>query len=363
MPLPNNSKESHRVAGVWIRAWEEDPLHSGVFDKETKVYWLQTPSGIYVDLRLPARSPGLSIETSSGYTKCPGALRANTSVSSDEINHDATTAAVFLDKTSMSFAGTLMCALGDTSTGTALEKDFELAKLVKKQQPEATIPLCTCFWQRHVDFQPPSTSLDVGICCAATTVQETDGSIYMRETGVNADYAELWHRLGGSENGPFMALELQEEVEEANGGITIKIERRGFWVRVGDHFAYAIGRPTAGCNIVTKVGSSLADALKDEETTGSALNKAFTYIAVYGQIQQNGEWRIESSLRPDLVGCSLLGPKDATNCCSTLTTLTDKSDNSVGTVVQTLVGPNQTQLFRKWRVVELSDDCTLPLFE
>ena len=58
------------VAGVWQRQWEQDPLgdEDGA-DRDTLVLWTQTKSGIYVDIRIPASSPGRSIEAARRWGK------------------------------------------------------------------------------------------------------------------------------------------------------------------------------------------------------------------------------------------------------------------------------------------------------
>lgn len=83
-----------KFCGVWKRAWEQSPPGTLADDTST-VLWLQTPCGIYVDLRLPYRAPGTVVT--------PVDLAAQ-----------------------KSFAG-FLTAEGDRAT-----------------------------WHRHIDFQPPS---------------------------------------------------------------------------------------------------------------------------------------------------------------------------------------------------------------
>lgn len=135
-----------------------------------------------------------------------------------------------------SFAGIIDYKAGDTtSSGDAVKKDEILAKLAAERKEDAKgSTLCTCFWRRDIDYQPPSGGLDIGVC-ASQVLAEEDGSVLLRETGDDASYAEGWFRLPHTNKGPFMALELLEEDGKAG--------RVGYWVRSGNRFAYAIGRP------------------------------------------------------------------------------------------------------------------------
>ena len=144
-----------------------------------------------------------------------------------------------------SFAGQLQYTEGDTTSEEALAKDAPLAQLAQvassKNGNNGAIGLCTCFWRRAIDYQSPSGGLDIGVCAPPNT----DGSIDLRETGDDASYAEGWHRLPHSNEGPSFAL----TPISGNG------ERTGFWVRTGNYFAYAIGPPkdsdaakTSGCH-------------------------------------------------------------------------------------------------------------------
>lgn len=343
MKLPTTSVDTHHVAGVWSRLFEEDPLASGKFDRETLVHWTQAPRGIYVDLRLPKQAPGLSLTAAAaaGYSPNPYALVADGT--DDVVSSSCFQKNVDILLQQKSFAGSLLFAFGDTTSGEALTKDPLLKEL--SENPNAAIPLCTCFWRRDMDYQPPSGGLDVGVCASGPRASD-DGTIDLRETGDDGSYAEGWRRLAGTApatTGVYCALELVEE----NGVATT---RKGYWVRAGNRFAYAIGRPSSD-TIANQVGKSLAEVLSS--SSDDALSQAMSYIAAIGQVRDDGSWYIESSTRPDLVGCSLVGGggSGGNTCCSSLSRRTE--DNYVN---QSILG----SLVRKWRVVEI-EGFELPL--
>lgn len=349
------------VAGVWKRLWEEDPLgDSEGADRDTLVLWTQAPkSGIYVDIRLPFGSPGRSLQDAraAGYKLNPSALEAKGLVVNDYKIKQADV--LFRQK---SFAGTLSYTVGDTTSGDAIAKDKVLAHLAAEAK-DGALGLCTCFWRRDIDYQPPSGGLDIGVC--ASEPPNADGSIDLRETGDDASYAEGWHRLPGSAEGPSFALKLVSESDT---------ERTGFWVRTGDEFAYAIGRPKndalaekLGCLAKSAaledcVGKSLREAAKSvDDDLSNQLRMVGSYIGLHGRVA-NGEWIILHSTEPDLVGCSLVGLEGSSSCCSTLGLDGENKLPRVGDILtQSLVGPNG--VVRKWEILEIDGTSHLPGIE
>ena len=361
MTLPATSIEVHRLAGVWSRQWEEDPLDSGVFDRETLVHWTQAPCGVYVDIRLPHDSPGRSVDAAAaaGFFPNPAGLAASADTASLPGQISAQVYESIMAQ--KSFAGQLYMAFGDT--GVALELDQTLAKLSKNV--DAPIPLCTCYWQRLVDYRPPSGGLDVGVCASSLVENSNDGTIELRETGDDGSYAEGWLRLPKSGDGPYMALELVED-----GGVP----RKGFWVRAGNRFAYAVGRPETeeatarlqcergSDSIAGQVGKSLKEATSDDVV--SALRQAMSYVAIMGTIRESGEWYIESSTRPDLVGCTLLDGSPGKLVCSALIKCNQAGQEEGQYVTQVSLrsaeGSATPDWKRVWRVVE-TKGCELPM--
>lgn len=331
------------VAGLWSRQWEEDPLgDADGADRTTLVWWVQSrDSGIYVDLRLPLDSPGRSLEAAqkAGITRRPGALAARGVSDTNKAALEAYRDVLLRQK---SFAGILTYTAGDTTSGEALQKDSVLADLARAN---AGLSLCTCFWRRDLDYQPPTGGLDVGVC--ASEAPKPDGSVLLRETGDDASYAEGWLRQ--SEKGPFMALELVSEDGRP---------RSGYWVRAGNIFAYAVGRPATG-DVSQSLGfPSGSDAVK--EAVGKTLTEALvssthaldvvaSYVAVAGEVDGD-QWSIRHATNPELVGCSLIGG-DVSSCCSQVT--------QSGNYVEQTIGDGDSAIARVWRVKEQTD-CSLP---
>ena len=360
--MGDRTTSTRPVAGVWMRLWEADPLDCSDADRETLVLWTQTPeSGIYVDLRLPLHSPGRSLEAAQvkGFKPRPSAIEATgfNFESGKAVDDDLVT--VLLRQ--KSFAGVLRRELGDTTRGTALKKDPVLAELASSKNREGAVPLCTCYWVRDIDFQPPSGSLDVGVCASGPL--QTDGSVEMRETGEDGTYAEGWQRVPNTYEGPFLALQLESE----NGK-----ERKGYWVRAGVKFAYAIGRPNnssltqfLGCHprssqIQDCVGKSLSEAtdMIASETQEDKLCLAGTYVAVAGDILEDGTWQILFSTHPELIGCALVGGNDKALCCSSLRDYSQDYLKVGCSIEQILAGAGGT--VRRWRLVEIDGCRDLP---
>ena len=241
---------------------------------------------------------------------------------------------------------------------------------------DGRIGLCTCFWRRDLDFQPPSVRLDIGVCASEipSAAEKNDGSVLLRETGDDASYGEGWRRLPGTSKGPFMALELVSE----NGH-----ERSGYWVRAGNRFGYAVGRPkdaTAAvalqCSLQSptiheRVGKSLADVTQPllDSHPEQVLDAVASYLCVAGEIDDaTGQWRIMHSTNPELVGCLLIRNKtdDGSNkaddslCCSHLVSRDAAALSVIGeTVHQILQDADGMDVTRQWKIAELTD-CSLP---
>jgi hypothetical protein len=232
-----------------------------------------------------------------------------------------------------------------------------------------------------MDYQPPSGGLDIGVC-ASGPANADDGSTDLRETGDDGSYAELWHRLSGSNEGPVLALELVSENDTP---------RVGYWVRTGMHFAYAVGRPSTdaciqqlGCHpksssIASCTGKSLLKALHslvESSDVKSQLQLLGSYVAACGILepvtsdasqQQQLYWNIQQSTDPGLVGCRLIDATIEFGVSCSVGTIKDSNGTvkscssskiSVGdTVKQLLVGNNG--IVRKWRVMEASGPCHL----
>lgn len=344
------------VAGVWSREWEQDPLgDEATADRTTLVLWIQSSlSGAYIDLRLPFTSPGHSPANAqtAGIVPRPSAIAGvgmSTEAKTTLLAKQELMDALVQQK---SFAGNLKFELGDTTESKeALQKDPILASLAAQQS--AIIPLCTCFWRREFDIQPPSGSLDIGVC-ASEESQRSDGSLFMRETGQHGSYAEGWVRQGNTEQGPFLALQL---VQEEHDGM--RASRKGFFVRAGNRFAYAVGRPTnnkLSVELQFAVEKSLTEAVSrwDKE---SILDIAIgRYIALAGEVVDT-HWMIQHSTQPELVGCKLVGDLETDKlCCSHFRKVAETCQ--IGDQLeQVLCGGG----VRRWKIDEMSDNKLLPM--
>lgn len=339
------------LVGVWQREFEEDPIgDSENADRDTLVWWVQSPkSGIYVDIRLPKGSPG-RLEADQNKHPNPSALQGR-GIDASHLTKEQ--AEIILRQ--KSFAGVLQYSIGDATSGEALAGDKVLAELASKASSEnGALELCTCFWKREIDYQPPGEQLDIGVCASAKPNE--DGSIDLRETGNDASYAEGWHRLLGTNQSPSFACKLVSEND---------IPRVGYWVRTGARFAYAVGRPTSapeaeklGCaedsvQIKDCVGKTLAESvtsITSPDDVTSQLRMSGSYVGVAGEITESGDWVIRYSIDPALVGCQLVG--QGPSSCSTCVALAE-----AGLFSQKLVldGP-----VRKWQIVEHSGTFELP---
>jgi hypothetical protein len=302
----NDGNTRDEVAGVWNREWLESPLGAPLDSRNvtTFVWWMQSSrAGVYVDLRLAAGSPGRPEGSRINLAADPLALRAVRA--SDNLYEfvlaNPSIVDVLLNQTS-SFAGLLQVSKGDTTaSGLALQHDQDLA--------DGPGELCTCLWNRHMDYQPPSGDLDLGVC-RIEPASPTDGSVFMRETGHDASYAEGWRKYGGSIR-PSTTLTLAAE----NGQTCL---RTGYWLRLGSRFAYAIGRPlspsaaaTLGCHGSSCgigsafVGQNLGASLDGLGSLREKLDVAMSYVVVQGHIDESGKWLVQYSTNPELVGIAL----------------------------------------------------------
>ena len=157
--------------GVWRRSLLETP---GGRDEDSRVWWLQTPRW-HADLRLPAGRPDFS--GISRLDQCDDGQLAWLA-------------------TQQGFCGV-----------TQVDGD-------------------RCTWHRQLDFQPASGSRDIG--------HMTFDGERLIETGVEAEYLEIWERLPHSQ-GETAALELVMEAGEP--------PTRPAWLFVsGDYFIHVRGR-------------------------------------------------------------------------------------------------------------------------
>ena len=170
-PMEQPAPVPDAYLGVWRRTLLETPA---LRDTRSRVWWLQTPRW-HADLRIPAERPDFS---------GVGALSECSDAQLDWL------------ATQQGFCGV-----------TQVDGD-------------------RCIWHRQMDFQPADGSRDIGR-------MSFDGE-RVTETGVEADYLEIWERLPCSQGGS-AALELVTE----RG----KLPPRPTWLLItGEFFIYVRGR-------------------------------------------------------------------------------------------------------------------------
>ncbi|MDP1929650.1 MAG: hypothetical protein Q8K62_14180 [Thiobacillus sp.] len=214
--------------GVWNRTLLET---ASARDERSQVWWLQTPRW-HADLRIPAGRPDFS-----GITRLAEC-----------------------DDTQLAWLATQQGFCGVTQ----VDGD-------------------DCTWHRQLDFQPANGSRDMGHMAF-------DGERVI-ETGVDADYLEIWERLPHSRGGT-AALELLVE-----GG---ELPARPAWILVaGDCFIHVRGRahPLPGIahlNNVFDLSSLIARTRPSRARLLDWLNVEISF----GHRNGPAPWRIERSTLP-----------------------------------------------------------------
>lgn len=223
---PDTAASPAPVPGAYLGVWRRHLLETPELrDDSSHVFWLQTPHW-HADLRLPAGRPD--------------------------------------------FSGVTRLAECD---------DAQLAWLAHQQgfcgvtQVEGN----RCTWHRQMDFQPANGSRDIGRMAF-------DGE-RVTETGIEADYLELWERLPPSRGGT-AALELVVEGGEPPA--------RPTWLLVaGDCFMYVRGR--------TQPLPHATDLTRLIARTLPARSQLLDWLDVeisFGYRKGPNPWRIEHSTLP-----------------------------------------------------------------
>lgn len=185
-----------RYRGVWARTLLQSP---GMRDDSSFVRWLQT-SRWHADLRVPAgaRPPGATEPVAPESLACQQGFCGVTTVRADA--------------------------------------DGEV-----------------CEWHRHVDFQPPRSRPDAG-----RMVFETPDRLV--ETGLHADYLEVWQRVPGS-TGRYVVLEALPDAASDTRG----------WLLVAGDWAMRVRPRRAAWPADTTQHDGLADLLRRHPEAGSSL--------------------------------------------------------------------------------------------
>jgi hypothetical protein len=176
----------------------------------------------------------------------------------------------------------------------------------------------TCQWHRHIDYQPPNGSRDIGLLAWEQNI--------LIETGVEATYREEWERVDdGSTGCCALVLEPNQSSPAASW--------QGCFVSVGDYFVYILDRRTA---------LSKAESLKFllESTQDGTHQQGYLNCEISFGRRSAGQrpWEIELSTLPWREGKSLWA-------------LTDLAvDLNQGCMTQTL--QDNPQKVRRWNIWE-----------
>lgn len=229
---PPNPVPDHYL-GVWQRLSLES---SAGTDTSSRVYWLQTPT-LHADIRVPANRPDFNGEKKL---------------------QDLTSA--------------------------------ELKQLAR-QQGFAGITLVegnTCLWRRHIDYQPPTGSRDIG-----RMAFEDD---HIVEDGVDSAYREVWQRLSGSVGDSVILHFLEERASSGHAS-----PRKGYLLISGDYFIFARDRA-----VTPPKASSLTVLLEEPNFTRDQIIDILDFEISFGR--KNGgklPWEIQLSTLPFKEGRAL----------------------------------------------------------
>jgi hypothetical protein len=185
----------------------------------------------------------------------------------------------------------------------------------------ASIEGSTCQWHRHIDYQPPNDSRDIGLLAWEQDI--------LIESGVDATYREKWERVDDGSTG-CCALVLEPE------NLSTVSSWPGCFVLVGDYFVFILEQRRA----LPKANSLklLLDSAPDNLQKRSYLNCEISFgRRTSGQIP----WEIELSTFPWREGQSLWTLADLE---------VDLNQRCITQILQ-----NDPQQVRRWNIWEWDD--------
>lgn len=140
-----------------------------------------------------------------------------------------------------------------------------------------------CTWHRKTDFQPPRLDVDTGLMAFETPE-------LVIETGIHADYLEVWERLPDS-TGRFVTL----------GGLlpsgASSLDR---WLVAGS-YAMRVRPRVASWPEGSLPGQTMGEVMRIHPTSTQAL---LDFEISFGRLERGG-WLIEQSTLPELCGTKL----------------------------------------------------------
>jgi hypothetical protein len=253
------------LVGVWRRRSIE--MEDGQTDTTTQVFWLQTHS-CFGDIRIP--------------------LDRNSCLGRSSLNELTEFEAIALS-TQQGFAGIT--------------------------QVDGT----TCQWHRHIDYQPPNGSRDIGLL-------EWEQNILI-ELGVEATYREEWERLDDGETGCIALVLEPDEI--------LAVSRwQGCFVLVGDYFVQILER-----RAVLPKADSLTYLLETTQDNTQQRNYLNCDISFGRRSAGRIPWEIQLSTLPWQEGQSLWSIDDLQ---------VDSNQEYLTQVVHDVAG----QQIRRWKIWE-----------
>jgi hypothetical protein len=140
-----------------------------------------------------------------------------------------------------------------------------------------------CTWRRRLDFQPPRPDVDTGLMVF-------ESSERVIETGLHAQYLEVWERLPDS-TGRFVTL----------GGWRASGEPSPERLLVAGIYAMRVRPRSCDWPHGTMAGQTMGEVILAHPTSAQAI---LDFEISFGRLEPDC-WRIEQSTLPELVGTKL----------------------------------------------------------
>lgn len=226
-----------RYLGVWQRLSLENVAG---LDATSRVYWLQTPL-LHADIRIPAERPDFECNRLQELTRS------------------------------------------------------ELLELARQQGFAGVTQVTgdTCQWQRHIDYQPPTGSRDIG--------HMTFEGERIVEEGLESRYREVWQSLPGSTGASIAWRFMEESLAEGR-----HVPRKGYLLSSGDYFIFARDR-----DVALPLASSLAVLLDSQKFSHTQLVELLDFELSFGRMHGRMPWEIELSTLPFREGQPVLTEVEA----------------------------------------------------
>ena len=242
LPVPK------KYMGVWQRQLLET---STIRDESSTVFWMQSQFH-HIDIRIP-----ISLNQ----------LRSVNTL--DDYNNEE----LLLLAEQQGFAGITKVTQHQTLLGQAISKQSNVDKDIR---------LDVCEWLREIDYQPASECSDK--CRDISEMNFTDANTVI-ETGIDAQYLEIWRRLDGSE---------QPVTHQFITGINRHAEYLpASLIRAGKFVAFA--RPRT---ITLPNAESLIQANQTFKPNREALLDWLDMEISFGEALNENEWQIKYSTMP-----------------------------------------------------------------